>query len=415
MRCLMLLLLSFAGHTEANEYIHGTVKLKSGDSYTGILRWDDDEETFWSDHFNGEKSEIPQYKSLPDDVKEQIEDAQVGPKLDLLSFKVTLSSIFAEDIENPDFIVPFAAIAKLTTATDENGSRGLKIKLHNGDEFESYEGSNDLNAVVYVKKADLTTNEFNMKQIESITFSQAAESLMGFDQGIYAIIDSNLGKFKGRIHWDRDERFLKEAIDGSDVLRPNSEELSIPLSDIKSIEKKEKGSLLSMHNGKKLHLTGTNDVDPDNRGVYIDTPEKGRILLPWEQFNKMTIQETPQNNWQVFHDNIRKPGKLNGHLLLKDGTEISASDIVFNLAQTSSAEMIKCTVKGMDIYMPLFLIKSIEPKSNHHALVTLKSGEQIEMFDSSSFTEENLGLLFTVNSKNQYIQWKKIQKIDFNH
>ena len=415
MRCLILLLLSFAGFATANEYIHGTVKLKSGESHTGILRWDEDEETFWSDHFNGEKSEIPQYKSLPDDVKEQIEDAQVGPKLDLLSFKVTLSSIFAEDIENPDFIVPFGAIAKLTTATDESGRRGLKVELYNGDVFESYEGSNDLNADIYVKKSDLTTNEFKMKQIESITFSQATEALTGFDQGIYAVVDSDLGTFKGRVRWDRDERFLKEAIDGSDVSQPNSEELSIPLSDIKSIEKKEKGSLLTMHNGKELHLSGTNDVDSDNRGLFIDTPEKGRILLPWEQFNKMTIQEVPQNDWQTFHSSIRKEGKLNAQLTFKDDSLISASSIVFNMAQTSPAEMIRCTVKGMDYYMPLFLIKSIEPKSNQHALVTLMNGEQTEMYDAASFTEENLGLLYTGNGKSQYVQWKNVKKIEFIH
>ncbi|WP_154223591.1 hypothetical protein [Marinicella rhabdoformis] len=415
MRCLMVLLLFVAGNVVANEYIHGTVKLKSGESHTGILRWDEDEETFWSDHFNGEKSEIPQYKTLSDDIKEQIEDAQVGPKLNLLSFKITLSSVFADDIENPDFIVPFAAIAKLLTVTDDSGSRGLKIELHNGDVFESYEGSNDLNADVFVKKSDGTTGEFRMKQIESITFSRAADGLSGFDQGIYAVVDSKLGTFKGRIQWDRDERFLKEAIDGSDLANPENEELSIPLSDIESIEKKEKGSLLTLQNGKQLHLSGTNDVDADNRGIFIDTPEKGRMSLPWEQFKKMAIQEFPQNDWQEYHSLISKKGKLNAQLTLKDGAQISAKNLVYNMAQTSPAEMIRCTVKGMDYYLPLFQIKSIEPKSNQHALVTLIDGEQVEMFDSASFTEENLGLLFSVDGVSKYVNWKDVKKVDFEH
>lgn len=415
MRFLTVLLVLVAGVAGANEYIYGTVTLKSGESHTGILRWDDDEETFWSDHFNGEKSEIPQFDTLSDDLKEAIEDGQKGPKLDLLSFQVTLSSIFADDIENPDFIVPFGAIAKLATHRNEHGDDGLRVSLHNGDSFDSYEGSNDLDAEIFVKKANGATEQFKMRQVDHVVFSRTSQSFEGFNQGIYAVVDSELGTLKGRVFWDRDERFLNETIEGTEVSQPENGELSIPLASIKSIEKKAVGSLLTQHNGKQLHLTGTNDVDDDNRGLYIDTPDKGRILLPWEQFKKMTIQDQPQHDWQAYHQGLNHKALLSAEVELKNGNKVQAGQMVFNMAQTSPAEMIRCTVEGMDYYMPLFLIKSIEPLSAQHAKVTLRNGEQMNMFDAASFTDENLGLLYSANGESQYIKWADVKKLVFDH
>lgn len=415
MRNLLTFFLLFSGVVWANEYIHGTVTLKSGEAHTGILRWDDDEESFWSDHFNGEKSEIPQFQTLSDDIKEAIEDSQKGPKLDLLSFQVTLSSIFADDLENPDFIVPFGAIAKLTTLRNEQGDDGLRISLHNGDSFESYDGSNDLDAEIFVKKASGATEQFKMRQVDHVVFSQTSQPFEGFNQGIYAVVDSELGTFKGRVFWDRDERFLNETIEGTEMSQPENGELSIPLVDIKSIEKKTMGSLLTQHSGKQLHLTGTNDVDDDNRGLYIDTPDRGRILLPWEQFKKMTIQDQPQHDWQAYHQGLNHKAVLSAEVELKNGSLVQANQMVFNMSQTSPAEIIRCTVKGMDLYMPLFLIKSIEPLSDQHAKVTLRNGEQLNMYDAASFTDENLGLLYEQGGNSQYIPWANVKKLVFNH
>ncbi len=415
MRYLIVLLLCVAGNAVSNEYIHGTVNLKSGESHTGILRWDDDEETFWSDHFNGEKNAIPQFSSLSSGLKSQIEDAQMGPKLNLLSFKITLSSIFADDIEKPDFVVPFGALAKLTASSNDEGSAGLHVELLNGDVFESYEGSNDLDAEVFVKNISGETNQFKMRQIESIEFSRSFDEFAGFNKGIYAVIDSDMGTYKGRVFWDRDERFLNETIEGTEASKLDSEELSIPLSDIKSIEKKQNSALITKHDGTQLTLVGTNDVNDENRGLYIDTPDKGRMVLPWQHFNKMTIQDEAQHDWQAYHQALLKKGKLSAQVTQKDKSQITATNLVFNMAQTSSSEMVRCTVKGMDFYMPLFLIKSIEPKSAQHALVTLINGEQLNMSDTASFTEENLGLLYSDNGQSRYISWVDVEKIEFNH
>ena len=136
-------------------------------------------------------------------------------------------------------------------------------------------------------------------------------------------------------------------------------------------------------------------------------------MLPWVQFNKMTIQESLQLDWSLYHQSLAKKGKLSALVTLKDGSTTQASNMVFNMAQTSSAEMVRCSVKGADYYLPLFLIKSIEPQSAQHALVTLSNGEQLNMYDAPSFTEENLGLLFSENGKSQYLNWSDVKKLDF--
>lgn len=408
-----LLLIAGASATWANQYIHGSVTLNNGETHEGLIRWDDDEETFWSDHFNGEKSDISGYAALSDEVKEAIEDGQKGPKLDLLSFQVELSSLFAEDIDEPDFTLPFAAIKTLTPKTVK-GHEGLWVTLHNGDEFFTHEGSNDLTAKVFVNKDNGSVSQFRLNQIKQVDFSTSAATRVGPNQAIYAEVESTQGRFKGRIHWDRDERFVHETLEGTDQNNPAEGEISVAIGDIQSIKRETNAALFIMKDGSEKKMTGTNDVNDGNRGLYIETTDRGRVVLPWEHVTRVTFIDADETDWQPYTTAARKSGLLKASVRTKDGT-VSEGNLVFNLAQSSPAEMIRCTVKGMDYYMPLFMIKSIKPVSEQYSEVTLVTGEQLNMYDSASFTAENLGLLLTEGGNTRYLAWDTVEEISFNH
>ena len=62
MRTVSLLLVSLvafayplaSGADDAAGFIYGTVTTEDGRTFTGPIRWED-EEVFWTDHFNGSK------------------------------------------------------------------------------------------------------------------------------------------------------------------------------------------------------------------------------------------------------------------------------------------------------------------------------------------------------------------------
>ncbi len=409
----LILFLVLSYRVSANEYINGTVILNNGESHTGLIRWDEDEETFWSDHFNGEKSEIPGFSKLSDEVKEAIENSQKGPSFDLLSFQVQLSSIFAEDIDAPNFIVPFAAIQSLIPKIISD-RKGLEVHLHNGDVFFTHDGSNDVNAKIFVDKADGSVGQFRMDQVKEVNFSTTRANRLGPNHGIYGVVESQMGTFIGRIHWDRDERFGHQTLEGRDQNKLNSEEVSTVISDIKAITRKDDAALFEMKDGSQVLMTGTNDVDNGNRGLYIDTPDQGRLVLPWEQFNKITFTEPVEDGWDSYHQAVKKPGKLKAIVKRRSGTELDG-DIIFNMAQSSPAEMIRCTIKGMDIYMPMFMMRSIKPAGDQYSDVTLTDGTVMKVYGSASFTSENLGLLVNPSDQAEYVPWEDVEEIIFNH
>ena len=54
-----------AAADDARGFLYGTVVVKGGTTYTGLLRWGN-EESFWDDHFNGTKVSEPATGKLPE-------------------------------------------------------------------------------------------------------------------------------------------------------------------------------------------------------------------------------------------------------------------------------------------------------------------------------------------------------------
>lgn len=70
----------------------------------------------------------------------------------------------------------------------------------------------------------------------------------------------------GRIRWDADEEWSWELLQGSS----DDVEFSIEFGNIAHIEREEsEGARVTLHDGRSFHLTSGNDIDHDNRGIFI--------------------------------------------------------------------------------------------------------------------------------------------------
>ena len=73
-------------------------------------------------------------------------------------------------------------------------------------------------------------------------------------------------EIEGRIRWDADEDWSWETLQGSS----EDVEFSIEFGKITHIAREESGgALVTLRDGRSFHLTGGNDVDRDNRGIFI--------------------------------------------------------------------------------------------------------------------------------------------------
>ncbi|MDE2762204.1 MAG: hypothetical protein OXQ94_03135 [Gemmatimonadota bacterium] len=120
------------------------------------------------------------------------------------------------------------------------------------------------------------------------------------------VVTSEGEEIAGRIRWDADEEWSRDLLQGSS----DGVELSIEFGNIAHIERKEPGGArVTLRDGRSFHLTGGNDVDEDNRGIFIfsaavEEPAGGRSVaerryVAWEDFReaRFHLPDDPGSGW----------------------------------------------------------------------------------------------------------------------
>jgi sporulation protein YlmC with PRC-barrel domain len=385
--------------------IFGTVIGTNGQTYTGSIRWGD-QETFLSDIFNGRKIATVGIEQLSDDEKSDLTDHQPGPKATMGDLQITLKPIFGKKIELPYFNVPFGSVRLLEI---DNKKNLFTATLHDGSSIVSDgSSSNDLSSDVFVKNLQGETKEFELNELALITFAKAPAAALPFGDGIYGTVTSTIGTFEGRVMWDKDERLTYEELDGED----ESQDYEIPFSDIKSIEKNGTFSIVILRNETTLNLAGTNDVNNGNRGIWVDHPDLGRVEIEWSQFKKLVIEDVSVN-WLDFDDYASITKLLKGQVELKDGSTLEADSITYDMNQQSSSELIDVDVNEANREIPFRIIQQINVKNEQAVELLLQDQTTILAYGNRSVTKENNGILIRSQGAYRWIPWEQVQAVTF--
>ncbi len=92
--------------------------------------------------------------------------------------------------------------------------------------------------------------------------------------------------FRGRVAWDADERRTTSSLDGMDGRIRYSVEFGL----IRSIESHRQGARVTLRDGRRLYLAGTNDVNWANRGIRVEDPS-GPVVISWRSFERLDFNE----------------------------------------------------------------------------------------------------------------------------
>lgn len=228
--------------------LYGTVMTRRGDEFTGFISWDVDE-IFDGDILDGRESSR----------KRKIE---------------------------------FGKIDKI----ERRSSNSAIVTLEGGSEMRLSE-SNDIDSgnrgvCIYDKNLGRITVDWD--EFDAIDFSEhpAEPQYSDFDGGkqLHGTVTAENGKtYTGRIKWDDDEEYTWELLDG----KYNDVDLDIEFDKIASIERKSRSSsVVTLKDGRQLRLRDSNDIDDDNKGIFIfEGNDKEGVMVDWYDFEKVVFDQ----------------------------------------------------------------------------------------------------------------------------
>lgn len=375
--------------------LYGRVVTTGGAVWQGRLRWGGDQEAFWGDYFNGEKKKNPWAPFVP------------AGQLPMRSHSIEIFGWqFARRERLADlsrlFMARFGDIARI-----EASMRDVRVTLKSGSVFDLDRFSaSDFDDGVRVWDSTRGVAKLDSGQIRSIDLVAAPAGGRAPHQ-LHGTVRTWHGNFSGFLQWNRKQGA------GSDELRGHSDnrEVRLRFDAIRSIARRsDDSSLVTLLDGRQTVLSGASDVGTENRGVYVDDPRYGRVLVPWDSF--VSVEFSPGGSGPSYED-FPRGAAIAGSVTTRDGRRL-AGRLVYDLDESEVTETLDAPCEGVDYTIPFGLIESIAIPASGPAKVTLWSGEELRLERRGDLAEENGGILvFAHGSANpEYVPWSDAARID---
>lgn len=239
--------------------LHGTVEDRSGNRFTGFLAWDQDE-VLESDVLDGEEMRRPN-----------------------------------------DREIRFERIRSLTRIPG-----GTRVELWAGETMD-LRGGNDVadgNRGVQIADPELGVVVIPWARLERVRFHEPAGGRVEygqFDGGrllFGTVVTREQEELQGELRWDADEAGTWEILNGeSDGVR-----YDIEFGFVRRITPlEEDGAIVTLADGRTLELSGSRDVDADNKGVMVAPDPQGAAetggtawrLIPWKDIREVRFRPGP--------------------------------------------------------------------------------------------------------------------------
>ncbi|HSR70292.1 MAG TPA: hypothetical protein VLU25_20350 [Acidobacteriota bacterium] len=389
-----------AASTADGDRLYGRITLADGEVLEGFIRWGGTE-TAWVDLFNGGKriseEHMRQLKELMPEHEEEKPTYFLGLRLDDGD----------EDSNRRASAVRFGQIRSIEILNRSDA----RLTLRSGRQITYYAGSNDMGTALgtsVIEDAEKGEVKLRWRGVERIDFKappQGARSKVG--SRIHGVLTTEQGEtFTGYITWDRDESLSNEELDGEQ----DGEDYSLPFSQIASIEKESRrASKVKLKDGRELVLSGTNDVDNDNRGIVVAVPEWGEVIVPWRDYRSLVLQDPEK---PLLYDDFTESAPLRGTVTDESG-KTYRGQIRWDNDESYTWETLDGEQDDWSYSLLFSAIESIE-KTNRGARVKLRQGPTFELEDSADVDEDNNGIIVELDDgRRVLVRWKDFQQAVF--
>lgn len=385
-------------------FIYGRVITTDNATYTGAIRWGK-EEVYWFDMFNSSKPKNRNLRYLSADDRQNL-----NRNKERWSSKWPIVVINTNWNWSGSHTHSFACNFGDIDYLEITGRNRVELTLKNGEVLDLEGGSNDIGAKIRVHDNELGIVELKWDRVEKVDFMDTPKKLDNkFGEPLYGTVETDNGDFTGFVQWDHDERVSTDKLDGDN----RDGDMSIEFGKIKSIERDGRGSIVILKSGRDFYLTGSNDVNGENRGIIVNMPGMGRVDIEWRDFQRVTFTNSPKGSGPSY-SSYKQPRELRGTVKTESGQALSGT-IIYDLDEVYDVEILQGNEDDMEFLIPFREIKKIQPKNYSYTRVELKNGKKLLLTDSQDVTEDNDGVLvFTGKGEPAYIPWDDVDEITFN-
>ncbi len=226
------------------ERLYGTLSTRDGAEFTGYVTWDMDE-IFGADTLDGRNGD-------------------------------------------GDHEIPFETIESIARGSSSSSI----VTLRSGEQL-TLRGSNDVNSDnrdIAVADAGFGQVRLDWDEFREVRFfSPPSESPVfpSVRQLRGTVFTTDGHEYSGSIRWDNDEEFSWEHLDG----RNGGLDFDIEFGLIRSIERLSgSAARVTVLDGRSFDLSGSTDVDADNRGVVVTLGDGTMVLVDWDKFERVEFE-----------------------------------------------------------------------------------------------------------------------------
>ena len=382
--------------------IWGRVLTVSGEVHEGFIRWDRNEAS-WVDLLDGSK-DSPQFQYKDWWRLAHPDDQQRDRVIELAGYRITW------DDDEPDFPsshesgIRIGHVRRLEVTGDD---RAL-LTLRSGKVVELEGGSTDLGGdlrEVLVKTSRGDVVELEWENLETVEFMDAPPGADAGSQRLHGTVEPKEGpSFTGYISWDTNDILTSDTLDGDDS---EGRQREILFGRIAAIRPTGDGSEITLSNGDRMELSGSDDVDSGNDGIQVSDPGLGLVDMDWDEIERVRFHPPEV---AVGLDAFDGGHRLRGTVVTADSTEVSGL-IRWDGDEEYSWELLDGWDGGVSFDIEFAHIATIEKYIGQNvtvnvgptgvsvshpvkegAQVTLRDGRVFELFDSNDVDESNNGV-----------------------
>jgi hypothetical protein len=398
---VMLAALSTARGGNNEGFIYGKITTREGDTYTGTMRWGT-QECFWDDIFNATKEDNPWLKYADRDDRKRRREWRDDNGVRIKILGIDIHDGFGWAGAHM-FICRFGDIESIET---KRGDRAI-LKMKGGSEFEP-EGYGDIQEKIQIVDRALGRLKLDWEEIRTIEFMPTPDNVKVEGYRLKGKVKARGLELSGYIMWDAEECLSTDILDGEDRHR----DLEIEFGNVRSIERLSSRSCrVKLKDGREFDLSGTNDVNDENRNIFVEDERYGKVEIGWNDFDQVQFEDEGDSGKP--YGAYPAQGRIRGTVETVD-RESYAGEIVFDLDESEAFEMLNGDIGDVSFNIPFYMVAAITPRSGHASMVKMIGGEELRLEEAQDVTDDNDGVLIFQNDKKEtYVTWDEIETITF--
>jgi hypothetical protein len=174
---------------------------------------------------------------------------------------------------------------------------------------------------------------------------------------------------------------------------------------------------VTLTSGEVLILTGTNDVDADNRGIEITDLALGRAIVAWEDFESLVFHAPDAAAGAASGGAAATRDAFDGGRPLVGTVETTSGERITGRLRWDNDEEHTCEVldgraDGVDYDVELGLVRVIERVGSSAARVELVDGRSLLLEGSNDVSEENQGIFVRPEGgETMLVRWRDFRRV----